>query len=129
MLWVYRYTGSPLVILDRTHEFVLRVYEISRSFPKEETFGLALQIRSAAVAISRNIVDGKARTTTNEYNKCLLIAIGCLEEVKYQLLLARDLHYIDDMTYEEVLELAKEVGTLINAVIRRLGITVIRGDE
>jgi four helix bundle protein len=96
---------------------VLKIYKISKSFPKEELYGLISQIRRAAVSIPSNIVEGKARGSQKEYKRFLLISRGSLEEVKYQLLLAKDLKYIDDETYWESIELAKEVGRLLNGLL------------
>lgn len=111
---------SKLIVWQKSHELVLKIYKITENFPKEELFGLTSQIRRAAVSIPSNIVEGKARGSNNEYNRFLLIARGSLEEVKYQLLLARDLKYISDEKYNSTLELAKDVGRLLSGMIKRL---------
>ncbi|WP_246589459.1 four helix bundle protein [Desertibacillus haloalkaliphilus] len=72
---------NKLIVWKKAHILVLKVYDITSSFPRDEQFGLTSQLRRAAVSVPSNIVEGKAR--------------GSLEEVKYQLLLARDLKYID----------------------------------
>ena len=59
-------------------------------------FGLTYQIRRAAASVPSNIVEGKARGSNKDYKRFLLIARGSLEETKYQLLLAKDLKYIDE---------------------------------
>jgi len=96
------------------------IYQITKVFPQEELYGLTSQIRRAAVSIPSNIVEGKARGFNKEYKRFLLMARGSLEEVKYQMLLARDLNYIKDSEYKEVISLADEVGKLINGLIRKL---------
>lgn len=111
---------SKLIVWQKSHELVLKIYGITKEFPKEELFGLTSQIRRAAVSVPSNIVEGKARGSNNEYNRFLLIARGSLEEVKYQLLLARDLKYISEEKYSEILRLADEVGKMINGVMRKL---------
>ena len=95
----------------------MNIYKITKSFPKEELYGLTSQIRRAAVSIPSNIVEGKARGSQKEYKRFLLISRGSLEEVKYQLLLSRDLNYIDLKTYDNSIELAKEVGRLLNGLL------------
>ena len=95
----------------------MNIYKITKSFPKEELYGLTSQIRRAAVSIPSNIVEGKARGSQKEYKRFLLISRGSLEEVKYQLLLAKDLKYIEEETYQKSIELAKEVGRLLNGLL------------
>ncbi len=111
---------SKLIVWRKAHELVLKIYEVTKEFPKDELFALTSQIRRAAVSIPSNIVEGKARGSNKEYNRFLLIARGSLEEVKYQMLLAKDLKYIDDMKYKEVLNIALETGKLLAGLIKRL---------
>jgi len=108
---------SKLILWQKSHKLVLTIYDITKKFPKDELFGLTSQIRRAAVSIPSNIVEGKARGSNKEYRRFLLMSRGSLEEVKYQILLAKDLQYIDENNYKEVLSLAKEVGKLLNGLI------------
>ena len=109
---------SKLIVWQKSHALVLKIYEISKSFPSDELFGLTSQIRRALVSIPSNIVEGKARGSTKEYKRSLLIARGSLEEAKYQLLLARDLHYIDEQIYKELFSNMDEVGRLLGGLIK-----------
>jgi len=111
---------SKLLVWKRSHELVLKIYEITRDFPKEEQFGLISQIRRAAVSIPSNIVEGKARNSVKDYLRFLLISRGSLEEVKYQLLLSRDIEYISNDNYEVTFMIANEVGKLLNGLIKSL---------
>lgn len=111
---------SKLIVWKRSHELVLKIYEITKGFPKDELFGLTSQIRWAAVSIPSNIVEGKSRGSNNEYKRFLLIARGSLEEVKYQVLLAKDLKYIDEVMYKEISALADEVGKMLNGLVNKL---------
>ena len=112
---------SKLIVWQKAHELVLKIYETTKDFPREEMFGLTSQIRRAAVSIPSNIVEGKARGFNKEYKRFLLMARGSLEEVKYQVLLAKDLQYIDEEAYKEIIELAKKVGKLLNGLIVSVG--------
>lgn len=112
---------DKLIVWKQSHQLVLKIYEITKGFPNSELFGLTSQIRRAAVSVPSNIVEGKARGFDKEYKRFLLMARGSLEEVRYQLLLAKDLEYIDSNKYEEVINLTNEVGKLLNGLIRRLG--------
>ena len=110
-----------LIVWQRSHELVLMIYQITKVFPQEELYGLTSQIRRAAVSIPSNIVEGRARGFSKEYKRFLLMARGSLEEVKYQLLLAMDLQYIEDEKYKEILNIADEVGRLLSGLIKRVG--------
>jgi four helix bundle protein len=111
---------NKLLVWKRSHELALKVYEITKEFPKEEQFGLTSQIRRAAVSIPSNIVEGKARNSTRDYLRFLLISRGSLEEVKYQLLLSKDLKYISNDSLEITFMIADDVGKLLNGLIKSL---------
>lgn len=113
---------SKLIVWQKSHELVLKIYEITKSFPKDEQFGLTSQIRRASVSIPSNIVEGKARGSNKDYNRFLMIARGSLEEVKYQMLLAKDLKYIDEEVYKEVYRRMDEVGRLLSGLIKKLDV-------
>jgi len=113
---------SKLIVWQRSHELVLKIYEITKDFPKDEQFGLTSQIRRASVSIPSNIVEGKARNSNKDYKRFLLIARGSLEEVKYQMLLAKDLKYIDEVGYKEIYRKMDEVGRLLGGLIKKLGV-------
>lgn len=112
---------NKLLVWQKSHELTLKIYQITNRFPKEEMFGLTSQIRRAAASVPSNIVEGKARGSSKEYKRFLLIARGSLEETKYQLLLAKDLKYIDEVSYKEILQLADETGKMLNGLINKLG--------
>lgn len=109
--------AGKLVVLQKSHQLVLEIYSITKNFPKDELFGLTSQIRRAAVSVPSNIIEGKARGSSKEFKRFLLVARRSLEEVKYKLLLSKDLRYISENKYKEVLVLAKEVGRLLNGLI------------
>jgi len=77
----------------RARELVLNVYKLTRTFPREEMFGLAAQIRRAAVSVPSNIAEGAAREGEREFAQYLNIARGSLSELETQLLIATDLGY------------------------------------
>jgi four helix bundle protein len=111
---------EKLIVLKKSHSFVLKIYEITKNFPKEEMYGLTSQIRRAAVSIPSNIVEGKSRNSKKDYLRFLLISRGSLEEVKYQLLLSKDLNYIKEKEYIKLYDLTNEVGKLINGLINSI---------
>ncbi len=109
-----------LLVWQKSHALVLNIYEITKDFPKEESFGLTSQMRRAATSIPCNIVEGKARGSNKEFKRFLLIARGSLEELKYQIVLSRDLNYINEKKHNILIESAKEVGRLLAGLIKSL---------
>ena len=112
---------NKLIVWKKSHELVLKIYKITRAFPREEQFGLISQMRRAAVSIPSNIVEGKARGSNKEYKRFLLMSRGSLEELKYQLLLTKDLGYIDENTHNEFIKLTDDIGKMLNGLISRVG--------
>lgn len=86
-------TFRDLLVWQRAHQFVLRVYQFTAGFPRQETFRLALQMRRAAVSIAAKIVEGFAKRSKAEKARFLNIAESSLEESRYYLLLTEDLGY------------------------------------
>ena len=81
------------MVWQKAHQFVLAVYRLSQSFPNHEVYGLTSQIRRASVSIPANIAEGFKKKTPKEKVRFFNIAQGSLEEVRYYLILTRDLNY------------------------------------
>lgn len=105
---------KELIVWQKAHSLALEVYKCTESFPQSEQFGLTSQIRRAAVSISSNIVEGYERGSKAELNRFLLIARGSNAEVQAQLILARDLGYIDPKVFDSIAAKSVEVNKLIN---------------
>jgi len=116
------FDDSKFIVLNKSHSMVLKIYEMTMTFPKSETFGLISQIRRSAVSVPSNIAEGKARGSAKEFIRFLYIARGSLEEVKYQVLLSKDLNYISSEDYKEIDGLIHTVGRLLNGLINKLSI-------
>ena len=86
-------TFRDLLVWRKAHEFVLAVYSFSTGFPKQETYGLALQMRRAAVSIPANIAEGFRRRGKADKARFMNLAEGSVEESRYYLILAQDLGY------------------------------------
>ncbi|MGL5234610.1 MAG: four helix bundle protein [Empedobacter falsenii] len=82
-----------------SHQFTLTIYEISTSFPKDETYNLVSQIKRSTLSIPTNIAEGCGRNSDKEFNQFLNIALGSATETEYLILLAKDLNYLDEINY------------------------------
>ncbi len=91
---------------------VKTVYELTSSFPREEVFGLASQMRRAAVSVPSNIAEGAARATDKEFLHFLHIARGSLSELETQLILSKELGFASE---------TEQIEELIDAVFGKLG--------
>jgi len=107
-------TFKDLIVWQKAHEFVLEIYGITQSFPKEELFGVVNQIRRAAVSVPANLVEGRKKETIRHQLSFINISEGSLEEVKYYLILSKDLNYIGEEKYKLLFKKAEEIGKLIN---------------
>jgi four helix bundle protein len=94
---------KELRVWAKAHEMTLTVYQLTHNFPKEELYGLTSQMRRSAASIGTNIAEGCGRRSDGELTRFLQIARGSASELEYQLLLARDLHFLS-LTNHRVLE-------------------------
>lgn len=107
-------TFESLLVWQKSHELTLKIYEITKNFPKEEIFGITSQIRRAAYSVPSNIVEDRKKSTIPHRLSFLSHSIGSLEEVKYFLLLSKDLGYLNQEIYDTIFPLTEEVGRLLN---------------
>jgi four helix bundle protein len=111
---------NDLEVWQFAHSAVLRTYEITKGFPSDERYRLIDQLCRAAASVPANIAEGKGRSSLKEYLQFLSIARGSVEEVKYFLLLARDLKYLPDQAYDEINETYTRVGKMLNGLMSSL---------
>jgi four helix bundle protein len=96
------------------------IYRLTKRLPKEETFGLVSQVRRAAVSAPSNIAEGKGRHSQRELAQFLYRARGSLLELEIQVLIARDLGYIDQPTCDGVGQQVKRLACTLNGLINRV---------
>ena len=108
---------TDLKVWAKAHQLVLEIYEITKNFPAEEKYALSQQLRRAAVSIGSNIVEGFKKHSKKDSLHFYNISAASLEEAKYQLLIARDLTYIEQIKYTNIIKLCNEVGIMLNAWI------------
>ena len=111
---------KDLEVWKIAHSAVLRVYQITKSFPADERYRLIDQLCRAAASVPANIAEGKGRSSLREYLQFLSIARGSMEEVKYFLLLARDLKYLQQKDYDGIVNDYDRVGKMLNGLMTSL---------
>lgn len=109
-----------LKVWQKSHELTLLVYKSTKSFPKEELYGLTSQMRRSSSSIPTNIAEGCGRQTNVEFSRFLQIAFGSASELEYQLLLTRDLCLLNTEEYyllnNILIEIKKMLASLISKV-------------
>lgn len=92
---------KDLVVWKKAHILVMEIYSITNLFPEAEKFNLTNQLKRAITSVPTNNLEGHGRCSTNEFIRFLYISRGSLEEVRYLLLLAKDLKYINEELYNK----------------------------
>lgn len=108
---------SDLLAWQEAHRCALKVYEVTRAFPKDEMFGLVSQMRRAAVSITSNIAEGFGRKTSPDKRQFYNVAGVSIAEIQSQLFLARDLGYLDEATHELLFQMTESAYRLLNGLI------------
>lgn len=106
-------TFKDLLVWQKSHHLTLEVYKVVATFPKYEEFGLSSQLRRCSSSAPSNIAEGFKKQSTKESLHYYNIAECTIEELKYQLILAKDLGYITKEKYEKLNNLAEEVSRLL----------------
>jgi four helix bundle protein len=109
-----------LDVWQRAMKLAELCYKETDRFPARETYGMASQIRRAAVSIASNIAEGNSRRTRQAYLNHLSIALGSQSELETQVELSRRLELVSEKSAHEILELAEVVGRMLHSLIRSL---------
>lgn len=109
-----------LRVFKKSHELTLDLYKLTSAFPSEEKFGLTSQIRRASSSICANLMEGSHRKSSNEYRRFASISRGSAGELKYHLLLAKDLKYIPEDQYHNNLTTVDDISKMLNGLISSL---------
>ena len=113
-------TYRDLIVWQKSMVFVTQIYKITKTFPKEENYGLISQIRRCAVSIPSNIAEGYGRQSTNDYLRFLKISIGSLYETQTQLEIALNLEYLSSDEFKRVYELSREIERMLSSLCRKI---------
>lgn len=106
---------EDLEVWRKAHKVVLNIYTVTTSFPAEERFGLVSQMRRAAVSVTANISEGYKKRSPKDKANFYNIAQGSLEELRYYLILSKDLGYLADN--ESLLMAVDEIGKMLYKLV------------
>jgi len=107
-----------LKVWEKAHQLALALYPVTASFPRQETYGLAS--RRAVSSIPSNIAEGCGRDGDPELARFCIIARGSATELEYQLLLARDLKFIQPKDYEQLSAQTVEIKRMLTVLVQKL---------
>jgi four helix bundle protein len=108
---------ADLIVWQKAMTLVTEIYRITMKLPKDEFFGLTSQLRRAAVSIPSNIAEGQGRLSKGEFRLFLGNARGSLSELETQIIICKNLDYIAEPEAARLLEMASEVGRILNGLI------------
>jgi len=109
-----------LKLWGKAHRLALKVYQVSRDFPKDELYGLTSQLRRSSVFIAANLAEGCGCGSDPDFARFLQIAMGSASETEYHLLLANDLDFLNQERYEELNDEIQEIKRMLVSLMAKL---------
>ena len=111
---------QELAIWQRSHLLTLKIYSVTKNFPKDEMFGIISQMRRSSSSIPTNIAEGCGRNSNPEMKRFSVIATGSASELEYQLILSKDLQYLPEAIYKELQNELIEIRKMIHSFIKNI---------
>lgn len=112
---------KDLKVWEKLPRFTLRVYEITKNFSKEEMYSLTNQRRRSSSSIPANIAEGCSKNTQGEFAHFLNIALGSANESEYYVILSKDLNYLKEEYFNELIALINEIKAMLINLISKVG--------
>lgn len=100
------------------HKLVLQIYIVTKDFPKDEIYGLINQLRRCAVSITSNIAEGFSRQTYKDKAQFYSISLGSVTELQNQIVIAKDVGYLNKEKFMKIAEQSVKVNKIINGLIK-----------
>lgn len=113
-------TFRDLIAWQKAMALVTEIYRLTRTLPKEETYGMASQMRRAAVSIPSNLAEGHAHRSRTEYGRFVQISVGSLHELDTQLEIAVNLGYLSPSSYAVLQEKVRELERMLTSLYQKL---------
>jgi four helix bundle protein len=111
---------EDLDVFKLSHSLALEVFELTKDFPEEEKFGLITQMRRASYSTPMNSMEGAHRLSPREYRQFVGIGKGSAGEIRYQLLLGRDLKFISEEVYSSLASKYERVSQMLTKLAKSL---------
>jgi four helix bundle protein len=111
---------KELRVWSKAHELTVIIYSLTRSFPRDEIYGLTSQVRRSAASVGANIAEGCGRRSDGEMTRFLQIARGSASETEYHLLLAKDLGFLSEPDFRTTEKKLTEVQRMLTALVQRV---------
>jgi four helix bundle protein len=111
---------KKIMVWEKSHKLTLDIYKATKSYPKEEMFGLISQIRRAVVSIPANIAEGCGRGSNADFARFLIVAMGSASELEYHLLLSFDLGFLNITIYEDFRKRSEEIKKMLSSFLKKL---------
>ena len=111
---------KELIVWQKSINLVTEIHRITEKFPSNEIYGLTSQLRRASVSVPSNIAEGNTRRSKADYLQFLRIARGSCSEIETQIIISKNLGFINDITFEtlsfNIVEISKMINGLINSL-------------
>ena len=111
-------THKDLDVWKKSVSLVTSIYEVTKTFPNDEIYGLTNQTRRSSVSIPSNIAEGSARQGDKEFAHFLYISLGSLSELETQLIIANSLNYLSLKDYDSVITSLEEIRRMLLGLIK-----------
>lgn len=111
---------EDLEVFKASHQMTPEIYRMAEGYPQSEKYGLVVQMRRAAASILSNLIEGSHRMGKAEYRRFVSIARGSAGELKYQILLAKDLDYLSEEKYRSVKEKFDSISRMLSGLVKSL---------
>lgn len=109
-----------LSVWEKSHELTLNIYNSTSSYPKDELYGLISQMRRSASSIPTNIAEGCGHNTQPQLARFLSVASGSASELEYQIILSKDLGFIDNKSFKELSEKVTEIKRMLFSLLQKV---------
>ena len=111
---------KELKVWDKAHQLTLKIYQLTKIFPKEEIYGLTSQVRRSAASMPANIAEGCGKNSQLELAHYLNTSLGSANETEYHLLLAKDLNYFGIEEHDILAEQINEIKAMLISLIAKV---------